>query len=120
MFPIKRSAPSAQDRQKTHSAGVHNTGLLECRQHVRRLVKNGFAALDHLVKKTADVLGMTAGIPACILSDYADNGQNRALFWLHNRLIRRICAALQACSECCCINRLFSVNSLGKPTKNLR
>ena len=120
LFSVERGAPALEHGQQSLSAGVHNARLLERREHVRRLFKDGFAAADDLIQQLGQVARMLGHIAGGILRDDADYRQNRAFLRLHDRLVRRVRAGSESFGERFGVDGLRAVDSAGKAAQNLR
>ena len=94
LFPAQAGGIAGVDVHQALAAGVYHAGLLEDGQHLRRLSQDIFADRENCVKQSVKIVRHAFRLLDRLLGDHAGNGQDRALLGAHDRLIRRICAAL--------------------------
>ena len=119
LFAVKGRAPALEHGQQTLSAGIDHAGLLERREHVRRLLQNGFAAANNLVQQLGQVARMLDHIAGGILRNHADDGEDRAFLRLHDGLIRRLRAGFEALGESLRVDGFRPVDAARKAAQNL-
>ena len=91
LIPVERKFKAAVNGQQALAAGINDAGFLEHRQQIGRLGQRALAGLNDRVNKPIDVC-TAGGELRSFLRNHAGDGQNRALFRLHDRLVGRFAA----------------------------
>ena len=87
-FSLESIEGTVEHLYQTLSAGIHDAGFLQHREHLRRLCKDFLRIFDHLSEKDLQILCRLSHLLG-FLSGSFGHGQDRALLRLHDSLVCR-------------------------------